>query len=401
MSRSCLALLITLAAAAPAAAQPSLAGFIGPGVTSITGDDGATRQLNASFGLEHLAKAERIRLFYDFDSGDYATPGDWRFLSHSAGASYRFTFGKGGAHRFYVGGDGTLRRNGDSWSAADFNGAGAFANLELHPGRATVRTGYRLEARRFPSSPSLDQWQHTAFASVLASFETRTTLIGEVIAGTKHYAAVSASTEVIVVPAGGTTEVHVVGQGQGQGRWGGLANVTLVAAEVAGAPGSNARQVTVFGRIAQSLAAKTGLSFELSRRQVSGEVPPALVATPVSFFDDGVYDDMFASDATRATVSLKSIVAGGIELGGSVMFLDKDYRSTFAFDEVGTAVPDVLRSDRVRQVSVGAVWPLFRSRTGPVWLDLITGYTYTDHSSTSAFYRYTAHAFRFAVGVAY
>jgi hypothetical protein len=363
-------------------------------VTSI--GDGATGQFNATVGLEHLMKDERIRLFYELERGDYATTGDWRFLGQSAGGSYRFGFGEKGAHRLYLGIDGTLRRNGDAWAAADFNGAGGFANLDLHPGRATVRTGYRFDARSFPSSPALDQLQHSVFGSLLVSFETRTTLIAEVSAGAKQYEAVSARTEVIALPAGPSTS----GTGAG-GRGRGMASAILVPVMVPGAPGSAARHVTLLGRVAQSLAARTGLSLEMSRRRVSGDVSPALIATPASFFDDGIYDDLFASDATRAEVSLKSIVGSGIELAASAAWLDKDYPATFAFDEEGLAMPGVWRADRVTVAGLDASWPLFPSRTGVGSLKLLTGYDYTRHRSTSALYRYSTHSVRFAVAVTY
>lgn len=99
MSRAGLAMLITLVVAAPAAAQPSLSMSVGPGVTSIGGEN--TGQFNAAASLEHLMKEERIRLFYELERGDYATAVDWRFLEHSAGGSYKFGFGKKKAHGLY------------------------------------------------------------------------------------------------------------------------------------------------------------------------------------------------------------------------------------------------------------------------------------------------------------
>jgi hypothetical protein len=157
----------------------------------------------------------------------------------------------------------------------------------------------------------------------------------------------------------------------------------------------------VFARISQSLAARTGLSVEFSRRQVFGELSPALVATPAMFIDDGVYDDLFASDATRSTITLKSIVAKDVELMGSIGRNDKRYGATYAFDEDAAAMPDVLRRDRITTAQAFVTWPLLPSRTGAVALDLITGYDYTKHTSTSALYRYTAHTVRVAFGVSY
>ena len=397
MTRTCLALITAVLLAAPAAAQPSVTASLSPAITSFGSGEGTTGQFNASAGIEHLMMSERIRVFYDFETGDFATPGDWRFLSHSAGATYRLAVRKNSTNSVYLGADATLRRNGDSWSAADFNAAGLFANLVLHPGPATVRTGYRFDTRRFPSSPALDQAQHSAFAAVLVSFQTRTTLIGEVSAGTKHYEAVSPRTEVMAIPTEHTPE----GRSTGQGRWGGMANATLVPVVIPGAPGSDAQHVTVFGRIAQSLAARTGLTVEVSRRRVYGDVSPALVATPARFFDDGIYDDLFASDATRRSVGVKSIVWKNVELTGSVSWLDKDYRTTVAFDGDGAMLPGVLRTDRITAAALNASWPLFPSRTGAISLDLLTGYDFANHRSTSALYRYTAHVVRFGLALTY
>ena len=402
MQRATLAFLISAAIAAPAFAQPSVSASVSPGVTSFNGEPGASATVNASGQFEHLFKSERLRVVYELDTGDFSTPGDWRFVSHSAGASYQFKFDETAKSSLYVGGDGYLRRNGGSWGAADFNGAGAFANFELRPGPATVRTGYRFDVRRFPDSPALNQMQHAGFGSLLVSLETRTTLIGELSVGSKRYEAVSSRTEVLAVhtDADGVAPSGAGMQGRGTG-WRSMANVTLVPVVIPGSPGSNAQHVTIFARIAQSLAARTGLSAEFSRRQVFGQVSPALVATPAMFIDDGVYDDLFASDATRGGITLKSIVARDIELMGSIGWNDKRYGATYAFDEDGIAMPDVLRHDRVTTAQAFVTWPLFPARTGKLALDLITGYDYARHRSTSALYRYTAHTLRVGFGVRY
>ncbi len=404
MRRILLVFAVSAALSSDAVAQPSISASVSPGVTSFDGGSGASGTVNASGQFEHLFKDERLRLVYELDTGDFSTPGNWRFVSHSAGGSYRFTFDEKANNSLYVGGDGYLRRNGDSWGAADFNGAGAFANLELRPGRATVRSGYRLDLRRFADSPAMNQMQHSGFGSVLVSFQTRTTLIGEISVGTRQYEAVSPRTEVLAVHTDTDTGTETVTPGVMQGRgnaWRSMANVSLVPVVVPGSPGSNAQQVTVFARVAQSLASRTGLSVEISRRRVSGDVPPALVATPAMYIDDGVYDDLFASDATRGGITLKSIVAKDIELMGSIAWSDKRYGSTYAFDEDGAAMSDVLRRDRVTSAQASVTWPLFPSRTGAVALDLITGYDYTKHASTSALYRYTAHTIRIGFGVTY
>jgi hypothetical protein len=249
----------------------------------------------------------------------------------------------------------------------------------------------------------MNQAQHSGFGSVLVSLETRTTLIGEISVGSKHYEAVPPSTVMLSVPVEAEPPPETTTAGaQGRGRaWRSLWNVSLIPVAVPGSPGSDAYQVTLFARVAQSLAERTGLSVEISKRSVSGQVPPALVTTPAMYVDDGVYDDLFASDAMRGGITLKSIVTKDIEVTGSIGWSDKRYGSTYAFDETGALMPDVLRHDRITAAQAFVAWPLFPARTGKVALDLITGYDYARHASTSALYRYTAHTVRIGLGVTY
>ncbi len=400
--RIALTFAVVLSVTAPLAAQPSASAMVTPGVTSLNGESGGSGTVNASGQFEHLFKDERLRVVYELDTGDFSTPGSWRFISHAAGGSYRLTFDEQGRNHLYAGGDGYLRRNGDSWGAADYNGAGAFANLELGPERATVRAGYRFDLRRFPSFAAMNQLQHSGFGSVLVSFDTRTTLIGELSVGSKQYDAVSSRTEVLAVHADTGTPADTAPGMQGRGRGSrSQADITLLPVVIPGSPGSTAQQLTLFARIAQSLSARTGLSVEISRRDVSGQVPPALVTTPALYIDDGVYDDLFASDATRGGVALKSIIGKDVELTGSVAWSDKRYPSTYAFDTDGLPLPDVRRHDRITTAQALVTWPLAPSSTGRLALDLIAGYDYTDHDSTSALYRYTAHTIRIGLGLTY
>jgi hypothetical protein len=166
-------------------------------------------------------------------------------------------------------------------------------------------------------------------------------------------------------------------------------------------PSTSAQQFTVFGRAAQSLAPRTGLAIEASHRRVFGEVPPALVATPARFFDDGVYDDPFASRATLVRATLKSIVGNGIELVGSGSWQDKPYVATPALDGAGYAVEGVLREDTVVRGLAAVTVPLFPSHTGSIDLALVTSYDLTRHRSTTAIYNYTSHALGVGLSFSY
>jgi hypothetical protein len=188
---------LVVGVASLATAQPALTIQFAPGLEalSVSGETGdARRNVSGSFDVEHQFAGERARVFYDLDAGTYTTPGDWRYFIHVAGGSYRVALGRA-PHGLFLGGAATFRRNGDAWTAADYNALGAFANLELRPRQTiAVRTGYRFDVRRFADFAALDQEQHSGFGSLLVNLQTRTTLIGEVSFGAKRYAALPSAT---------------------------------------------------------------------------------------------------------------------------------------------------------------------------------------------------------------
>jgi hypothetical protein len=155
-------------------------------------------------------------------------------------------------------------------------------------------------------------------------------------------------------------------------------------------------------RAAQSLGPRTGLSLQFTRRSVFGSVPPVVVTTPALLFEDGVYDDPYASDASAARATLKHVFAGGAEAAIGAYWLDKAYAATVALDETGEPRPDgALRADTVWQSEANASVPILGSRTGAVSLALELGWQYTRHRSNDAFYRYDAHAVRVGLSAAY
>jgi hypothetical protein len=247
--------------------------------------------------------------------------------------------------------------------------------------------------------------------------------------GAKRYAAVPTATgyaTVVGIPVGGPGAAPIGGGAPGMGgpgmgtpggggpgiqnpgpgspgvpAAGGLANMVVTPITIPGTPSSSAQQVTLFGRVAQSLATRTGVSVDVSHRRVFGEVPPALVATPARFFDDGVYDDPYASRSTLLRATLKSIVGPGLEVIGSGSWQDKPYGATPAFDQDGRELAGVRRDDDVVRAMLGITVPVLPSRTGAVQLGLLAGYDFTRHRSTTAIYNYTSHALGFGISFSY
>ena len=131
-------------------------------------------------------------------------------------------------------------------------------------------------------------------------------------------------------------------------------------------------------------------------------MPPALVTTPAGFFDDGVYDDPFASDAISGQGGLTRAFTSGAELEALVNYADCRYTSTPALDAAGSELPgSPLRQDRV--------W-----RGGVVWSQPILGVTHGEGravagprlplhrvASNDAFYDYTSHGFALGFSVHY
>ena len=124
--------------------------------------------------------SQRGRVYYELDGGSFNAPGDWTFLAHALGASYRVDLADDEKTRLFVGGSGSWRRNGEAWSETDYDALVAFANLELRPrSGVTLRTGYRLAERSFAQIPDLDQFEQDAVASPNVNLQRRTPLVAE------------------------------------------------------------------------------------------------------------------------------------------------------------------------------------------------------------------------------
>ena len=417
MKTATLSVWLTMAAAAlvatPVAGQPSVDVTFGRSLAPLTATDGTTttmadsRQMTAgSVDLEHRVANEQMRLFYSLDAGTYNTPGDWSYYLHTAGGTWRSTKADSTRPTLFIGGSAAWRGNGASWAAADYKGLGAFANVEWRPRpTATLRAGYRFDARAFPDSPELNQREHGIFGSVLVILPSRTTLIAEVRAGLKSYAT---GMDVIAVPVEATSSAPSVtgGNGRGQGLGGAYRHtMTTVLPIDTASPSSSldpARLVSVMGRIAQSLANRTGISVQYTGRVSFGGLPTAIVTTPALFFEDGIYDDPYASNAHALRGTLKQVFSSGAQLEGGGTWLRKDYRASPPLNLDGSVNAAAgTRADRIWRA--GAAWtqPVLRNRTGPIGLDLVVDYWYTTHHSNDAFYNYTSHALGLGVSVSY
>jgi len=416
-------------------AQPTLDVSIGGSLQSLatpalgTTDTQSSLAGGAGAGVDFASR--RGHLGYGLDAGSYASEGDWSYRLHRFDGRFRLDLSP--STRLHVGASGALRRNGAAWQDADYDAVAGFANLETTPREGlTFRTGYRVDRRVFDAMRSLDQTEQGAFASLLVNLPSRTTLIAEARGGVKGYRGEPVAVATPEEPAAGASEASATGAPAGQGQPAGGSGGNGSAGQGAGGQGAgggagrgvattgmgpstrplllpataatsdHAQQLTLLARVAQSLGERTGLSLQATWRGTGGTVPPAVVTTPAGFFDDGVYDDPYASDHAGAELRLKHVRPGGAVFEASGRRFVQSYTAALALGPDGAPLPgEPLREDRVWRASATAEVPLFPSRTGALAVGLQLGYAFTRSASNDAFYDYRNHAGAVALTLGY
>lgn len=390
-----------LLGAAAAVAQPSATATIGGSFDAFqAGEGGRESRQNVLAGVsaDHLFGSGRSRISYDLDAGNYDSPGDWRYFQHDLGFSHRVGSEEAKGPKVFLVGSLTLRSNGDAWSGAAYTAAGAGANLELHPGESTtLRTGYRADYRRFADLDALTQFEQRGFVSLLSSLPSRTTIVAEVQAGLKQYRGLDTGAILDVGASAWPTAGRGNAPGMGPGiRW------TYTPAAATSTLNGRAALVTALGRVAQSVTDRTGVHAQIIVRRTFGSIPPALVTTPAGFFEDGIYDDPFASDAVIAQAGVKRVFANSAEVAVTARWADKSYSSAVAIvTDASAETAEALRQDRVTLVTAAWTQPLFASRTGALSLSADLGYRLMRHRSNDIFYNYTSHAALAGITVGY
>ncbi len=377
--RTVLVTALLLAVTAPLAAQPSLRVTLGGAFDSFQPTVGALESRRTAAGtlkLDQVFAAGRGRVFYDLDAGTYDSPGDWSYQLHETGASYRLSGSDTTGRSVFLTGSLTSRRNGEAWTSANYTAAGGGINVKLLPrGGTTFRAGYNADFRRFSDLSALTQVEHRGFASLLSSFQTRTTVIVEGQIGAKQYdgvVAVEGAPDSVIDP--------------------------MLSSNQRGSAG----MVSVMGRIAQSLTDRTGVRLQATARRTFGSVPPLLVTTPAGFFEDGVYDDPFASDGLFLETGIKHVFTSSAELAASAWWARKDYTSTVALDDAGAPVSgSPLRWDTVALGTVTWTQPILGANTGPLGLSAELGYRFIKHRSIDTYYNYTSHALSAGFSISY
>lgn len=397
-----LASVALLALAQPAKAQPAIDARLAVALDALSPSAFESERRGTIEGTltpEVSFASQRGRVYYEFEGGSFNTPGDWSFLSHALGASYRLDLADAEKAKIFVGGSGSWRRNGDAWFEADYDALVAFINLELKPRPGlTLWAGYRLADRSFAQLTELDQFEQDTFVSLNLNLPSRTTFIAESHFGWKSYQGATVYESVTPpVPSSSTTSPTST-RGRGGAGMGPSMRVTLPYTVPTGTSEEHARQWNAMLRVAQGLGERTGAWAQGFVRRTGGDVPPGIVATPAGFFDDGVYDDPFASDLGAFSVGAKHVFAGSAELQALGSWQRKDFTAVAALDATGSTLEGgALREDRITRGGVSLALPM--PATGAFSLGLALEYAFTRSRSNDVYYDYRSHAFGLALTV--
>jgi hypothetical protein len=246
-----------------------------------------------------------------------------------------------------------------------------------HRGRvATYSATYSWYARAFPDAPALDQNEHLVSARALFNLQTRTTVLGSISAGRKHYGGEPAYYQPAYLDAG-TATLHGRGYrrvtGTTPGFTGGLVSSTA----------ATRNQWSWAARIAQSLADRTGLWVEHEQRHTAGAPAPAMVWTPPTFYDDGVYDDPYVVATHSWRGGAKQVFGGG----ETKAWTDRSVRE---YDSLS-------RTDTLVRAGIDGLTQVWGSKAFAI--DLHAGYMFLRNHSSDPAETYTSHGVRIGIGL--
>ena len=329
------------------------------------------RTTGASVEAEHKLADERLRLYYTLDAGDYNTPGDWTFFENSVGDDLAGPAAGTSGPSVFAGVVGTVAdRTAVRGRRPTTAGSALFLNAEWKPAETkTFRAGYRFDARAFPGhggpGPGRTRWLRQRVAEPQVADHADRRGARRARSGTTSSTPTMVTTTIAVPPAG-SGGLKVRGARPRLARAGDRGDHaragTRRAARSAGPPGSSpcwgaSRSRWPIGPASRSSTC-SGRPF--------GALPTAVVTTPALFFDDGVYDDPFASDADDAAGVDQAAAANGMAIeaaaSGPARITGAPPRST------PTATrPPAIRCAPTGSGRRGASWtmPVVRERTGP------------------------------------
>ncbi len=328
-----------------------------------------TLYLNHDLGTENTM----IRFYYEGSYYRFKTLSDRNFLFHQSGMAFSHEMSTPG-NIIYSGVKFSNRTNKEAYNYYNFNQFIAYANGRFRLGDNFLQAGYRLRERTYPNLEGFSYWEHWVFLRVNRSFETRTSLTLQSNFGFKNYVAQTYVTTVYDSTFGGGWNKHM-------GRHG---VHTLISVEDV----PSAELLTTSFRVAQSIAAKTGLSFDVLYRYNFNSEARYLTAIQSGYTtEDELFDDPYGYKGLEYTGKITQIFPHGIQSTFSYTITNKFYPGHLALDLEGNPVDGNYRSDQLRYFYAG-LEKSFSLGHGFTNLTLYLDYYRMANRSNDAYYQY-------------
>jgi len=281
-----------------------------------------------------------VRLYYEGTWTAFQNYRDRGSLRHAFGLkSYRDLSERGDNVRGGIEWRRMSYGSGYEWyDAGEFSG---FGNVKWVLGpQLYFYSGGSIRRKSYVHLPPFSHWSGSIYGRASRFFNSGTTAMLEVDLLFKRYDPDASQRPVDELP-----EMVTLGTGTGQ-------------------------QAVVRLRLAQAVTPVTGISLELSRRQVlQSSVRYIGTGSGIYYSDEELFDDVFGYESNSLSLEIKQRLPWGmqLQLGGAVM--EKAYPERLAFDLEGVPYPDGrLRSDNrssawisvQRSWSPGAGLPLLK-----------------------------------------
>ena len=268
-----------------------------------------------SIELNYQPEKSSVNYYYSGSFLLYNQASTRNFSLHSLGFSYNSSFGEDDKDDFYLGGNWTLRLNGDEYYYYNYNQVYLYANFRFDLDWLFLRSGYNFRYRGYSNVPDLTNIRHYLFIQANKSFKTRTTIIVEGDLGYKSFA----GQEIFDTINGGRP---------GHGGPRSSAYTAYTSTEYNEIPSMS--QVVLLGRVTQSITDKMGIYVQY-RTQLSPTDQTNYVNAGNYYQDEELFDDPFSYESNSYSSQLTWMLpwTTKLQIGGEID--NKKYISEQAF----------------------------------------------------------------------
>ena len=324
---------------------------------------------NIEMRLNYRPQDSNMNLYYTGSFLLYRDTYDRNFSLHGFGFYYNHPFGDEDRHTLYLGGDGTIRLNGEDYNYYDYTQIYLYSNIRFDLDFLFVKAGYNFRYRNYSNLPDLSNSSHFVFFQANKSFASRTTIIFEADLGYKSF-------------AGENNYSTSLGGGRGQGNMVEESQTTTTT-EI-----PSLRQAIVLTRLAQSLHENLGVFIQY-RQQISLTDQINYINADGYYQDEELFDDPFSYESSSVSSGLTWILPWSMKVQIGSSLFSKNYISEQAYiaadDSVGLGGA---RIDDQKSIYFNFYKTFYIDKS---WLNLLKVnfyYGYIENDSNSYWYKY-------------